>query len=59
MIPVKTNPENPCFYSDTDLVFTQYPLPSNLVRTKLGQFKDELKGDYITKVIFLKNKFYV
>jgi hypothetical protein len=40
MIPVKTNVNYPYFYTDTDFVFTQYPLNENLIGSGLGQFKE-------------------
>lgn len=58
MLPIKTDINNPCFYSDTDSVFTQFPLSKDLVGPELGKFKDELKGDSIIRAIFLNNKFY-
>ena len=58
MHPFKTDPNNPCLYSDTDSVFIQYPLPSELIGNGLGQFKDELNGDIITEAVFLRNKCY-
>jgi hypothetical protein len=58
IIPVKTNVNYPCFYTDTDSVFTQYPLNDNLIGSGLGQFKDKLNGETITRAIFLNNKFY-
>jgi hypothetical protein len=58
MIPVKTNPKNKCFYSDTDSVFLQYPLDPSLIGEGLGQFKDELKGQIIQEAYFLADKFY-
>jgi len=56
--PYKIDTNNPCFYSDTDSIFIQYPLNPKLIGTSLGQFKDELKGDVINTAIFIKPKCY-
>lgn len=32
----KMLPNNPCFYSDTDSVVLQHPLPSNLIGSAIG-----------------------
>jgi len=56
--PFKCNPKNPCLYSDTDSVFLQYSLPSELIGNGLGQFKDELNGGIITRGLFLRPKCY-
>lgn len=58
MIPVKTDPINPCYYTDTDSVFVGKPLNSTLVGINLGQFKDELQGFRIDKALFLAPKTY-
>ena len=56
--PFKTDPNNPCFYSDTDSIFVQNPIDPRLINPILGAFKDELKGGQILKAIFLKPKTY-
>jgi len=56
--PYLINRSNLCFYSDTDSLFLQYPLNDSLVGTQLGQFKDELNGDFITEAFFIKPKCY-
>jgi DNA polymerase type B, organellar and viral len=48
-------PEQPCFYTDTDSLFTTNPLPENLVGKDLGQLALESK---FTKFITLGPKFY-
>jgi len=58
IIPVKTDPNNLCFYSDTDSIFIQHPLDPSLIGNELGQFKDELKGSLILEGYFLGDKFY-
>lgn len=58
MIPVKTDINNPPFYTDTDSIFTSKPLPDSMIGTGLGQFKDELHGAVITKALFLAPKVY-
>ena len=58
MNPFKIDPMNPCFYSDTDSLFLQYPLPSQFLGKELGLFKDELKGESISDAIFIKPKCY-
>ena len=39
------------FYTDTDSVFLQHPLPQKLIGNELGQFKDELKGSIIYSIL--------
>ena len=39
--------EGETFYTDTDSIFTNTPLDSNLVGNELGQMKDELNGNVI------------
>jgi hypothetical protein len=51
----KTLEKNPCFYSDTDSVFLQKPLPDYLIGSKLGQMKFE---GFIKKAVFLSSKVY-
>ena len=51
----KNNPDFKLFYTDTDSVFVDKPLPDSLVNSKLGNFKLE----YIFKKgIFLGPKIY-
>jgi len=56
--PFKTDPSNPCIYSDTDSVFLQHPLEPKYIGKELGQFKDELNGDIICEALFLRPKTY-
>lgn len=58
IVAVKTNPDNPPFYTDTDSVFLGKPLDPLFVGDDLGQFKDELKGTFITEALFLAPKMY-
>jgi hypothetical protein len=46
------------FYTDTDSIFVDRELPSQLIGDELGQLKDELKGGYIRKAYFLGIKKY-
>ena len=46
------------FYTDTDSVFTDKPLPHSMVGQDLGLLKDELSGKTIQRAIFLGNKNY-
>jgi hypothetical protein len=46
------------YYTDTDSVFTDKPLPAHLVGHELGEMKDELNGKVIVRAIFLGNKKY-
>lgn len=46
------------YYTDTDSIFTDKPLPDHLVGPDLGQMKDELNGKVIIRAIFLGNKKY-
>jgi hypothetical protein len=51
----KNNPNYKIFYTDTDSIFTDKPIESNLIGSKLGQFKLE----YVFKeAIFLAPKVY-
>jgi hypothetical protein len=54
----KVDPNNVCFYSDTDSVFLQKPLDPKWIGPELGKFKDELNGEFITEAIFMKWKTY-
>ena len=49
--------ENTC-YTDTDSIITTKPLPTELVGSDLGLFKDELDGNKIIKGYFLGIKRY-
>jgi len=44
------------YYTETDSIFTNKPLPSHLVGDNLGQMKEELKGKVIKNALFLGNK---
>ena len=46
------------YYSDTDSLFINKPLPSSYVNNELGGLKDELKGMIINKAYFLGTKKY-
>jgi hypothetical protein len=46
------------YYTDTDSIFIDSELPSNLIGNDLGQMKDELNGGYIKKAYFLGIKKY-
>jgi len=41
------------FYTDTDSLFIDGELPAYLIGSDLGQLKDELKGGFIKKALFL------
>ena len=58
MIDYKTLPDVKVFYSDTDSMFIDKPLPSNFIGDELGLMKDELKGNVISKAYFLGIKQY-
>jgi len=59
MIKYKTLEGYNIFYTDTDSLFTDKPLPQNLVGDDIGQMKDELKGRVIKRALFLGNKKYI
>lgn len=46
------------YYSDTDSLITNKPLPDHLIGNKMAQMKDELNGGIITKAYFLGIKKY-
>lgn len=46
------------YYSDTDSVFTEKPIPKHFISKELGDLKDELNGGVIAKVYFLGIKQY-
>jgi hypothetical protein len=46
------------YYTDTDSIFTDKPLPDYLIGNDLGQFKDELNGLVIKQAYFLGIKNY-
>ena len=46
------------YYSDTDSLFIDRPLPNSFLNDELGGFKDELKGMTISKAYFLGSKKY-
>lgn len=46
------------FYSDTDCIFTDKPLPSKFVGDGIGLFKDEMDGIIIEEAYFLGVKQY-
>ena len=55
MSQFKNNPDLKLYYSDTDSIVTNAPLPQELVGNKLGQVKLEY---VITKAVFLAPKVY-
>ena len=58
MIYYKTLPNVKVFYSDTDSMFIDKPLPKHFIGEELGLMKDELKGNVISKAYFLGIKQY-
>ena len=46
------------YYSDTDSLFTDKPLPESFINNELGGLKDELKGQIISRAYFLGTKEY-
>ena len=58
MIKYKTMPGYEVYYTDTDSIFVNKPLPTEMIGDGLGQMKDELKGDVISKGYFLGIKKY-
>ena len=46
------------YYSDTDSLFIDKPLPESFINNELGGLKDELKGMIISKAYFLGSKKY-
>jgi hypothetical protein len=58
MMKFKTIPGVNVFYTDTDSIFMDKPLPQHMVSDKLGQMKDELEGYKIIRAMFLGNKKY-
>jgi hypothetical protein len=49
----KTIPGYNVYYTDTDSIFLDEPLPETLIGNELGQMKDELDGNTILKAYFL------
>jgi hypothetical protein len=61
MIKYKTLPDITIYYSDTDSIICNKPLPSYLVGNKLGQMKNELikkNTQKMERALFLGNKKY-
>jgi hypothetical protein len=58
MIQYKVLPNIKLYYTDTDSIFVDKDLPSNLIGDDLGQMKDELGGGLIGKAYFLGIKKY-
>lgn len=58
MMKYKTIPGYDAYYSDTDSIFLSKPLPDSLIGDELGQMKDELSGNIISKAYFLGIKQY-
>ncbi|MGO1421719.1 MAG: DNA polymerase [Staphylococcus equorum] len=58
MVPVKTDIDNPPFYTDTDSIAVGKKLPNKLVGKSLGQFKDVLNGSTMSEALFLASKMY-
>ena len=46
------------YYTDTDSIFTDKPLPSHLIGDNLGLYKDEMNGSLIQEAYFLGIKQY-
>ena len=55
MSGVKNHPDFDLYYTDTDSIITNNPLPSDLVGNQLGQFKLEYE---INEAVFLAPKVY-
>lgn len=58
MMKYKTIPGNDAYYTDTDSIFLNKPLPKEMIGDEIGQMKDELSGNIITKAYFLGIKQY-
>jgi hypothetical protein len=58
MIKYKTLPGINVFYTNTDFIFTDKPLPPHMIEDDLGLMKDELNGSIIEKAYFLGIKNY-
>ena len=58
MIKYKTLDDVKIYYTDTDSIFTDKELPSNMVGNEIGQMKDELDGGWIKEAYFLGVKKY-
>ena len=58
MIKYKTLEGIEVFYTDTDSIFVNKPLPDYLVGTELGLMKDELNGQVIKEILVLGCKQY-
>ena len=58
MMDFKTIPNVNIYYTDTDSIFVDKPLPYNLVGKELGQMKDELDGNIINEAYFFSIKQY-
>ena len=58
MMKYKTLPNINVYYTDTDSIFTDKPLPDHLVGKDIGLMKDELDGGYIKEAYFLGIKKY-
>jgi hypothetical protein len=58
MMKYKTLTGIKLFYTDTDSIIVEGPIPSEFIGEELGQMKDELKGGFIKKAYFLGIKKY-
>lgn len=58
MMEYKTIPNNPPYYTDTDSVWLQHPIDSQLIGPGLGLMKDELGGKVASKFVALNVKQY-
>ena len=58
MMKYKTLDDINVYYSDTDSIFVDKPLPDHLIGKELGQMKDELGGGLIEKAYFFGIKKY-
>ena len=59
MMQFKTLKNNKVFYTDTDSVFLQHPLPDFELGPELGKMKNELPENKIVKAYFYDKKKYV
>jgi hypothetical protein len=55
MNPFLNDPENPCYYTDTDSLFLKYPLEDKYIGTELGKFS--FKGKAL-RAYFISPKTY-
>lgn len=58
MMKYKTLEGYDAYYTDTDSIFLNKPLPKEMIGDEIGQMKDELNGNIIDKAYFLGIKQY-